>query len=946
MTGISWHPDADSLAWIDTTGQLIRWENVLGAQYASPCEAIAFAQTRPAAASRSRIDDLFAGTGLDDEDGEDLEDDRGRFVDDAAKGDDDEDDEDMDRGRRDDDGDDDDGLDGFLVDDDGGYSSALAAEKKRKVQSKRGPATSMRSMVPTTKSQAAFQPNSTPMRNSRRFLSLSLFGSLVSIDQDTHHVVSFESFDTAARRNWKMVDHFGYSMASVASSGALLACPQKGEGKSAVHFKPFEAAGAWSTPGSEWSAEMPRDEEITAVALGGAPARRASGAGDEDEVARAAISMTSTAIVATSAGYLRFFSSSGLQRYVWAFGQQIVALAAGKQHAIIVYRTQAAMDGYQHLAYTVIDLITFQTRQAGSLPLGHDVQLQWIGFNDLDIPVMYDTNGVMFQLDRAFAAQGQARWTPTLDSRSLSAARDGGDQSNTSRTQLWPLAASCTQLFCIFVRGLAAFPDPSTSGHPLIQEVDLKLPLLGMDQPAGELEEKRLRQTLLASSIRSAFASLVVPPSEYAADVSDPSQLVHDSDKDLLQLIQLACKSDKHLRALDAARELHGTRMLDAALQIAGFFHLTSLADRMDGLREWIETKAERDERIDREGLESVPTDEFAEAASRSRRVLVESSQSPKPSFSASGSTSAHARKALTEDFHLGAASSTPRRSQPSRLLSSMANEPSASSPTTSMPPLAGPRGAAASTESLRDHGHGGDSTDDISQTRKRKSFGESGEADESLDFDDETAGDRRPLQQKQRSSKNPFNKTTLGATSSAAANRNPFARQPGMTRDRSMHKSMSFFDRAEADLTAGSAANNGKGSGNAGSKKTKQSVLFGGKGAQGKAKELTSTPAFGETQDEESQGTGHGSEESLRLTLSSAVDDEQRRERRGGLEETQQTDEMDEGEETQQSRAGDENDDDSDDGERLQDEAAAASSASGRSKLEAFRRPHPVPVA
>lgn len=934
VTGISWDPSADNLAWVDTNGQLTRWLGVMGSAYPSPHEAISTTSAVDrATTARSRVDDLFADI-EDDEDDEDQQDEEesrrpsSRFIDGEAQ----------DRRRGDSEGeenDDDvageDGLDDFVVDDDAGdYSAALEKERRQRPirKSLARPSTS----YAVSKAQSAFQPNSTPMRNSRQFLSLSLFGSLLSIDQDTHHVVSFESFDSAARRNWKMVDHFGYTMASVGSSGALLACPAKGESLSAVHYKPFEAAGAWSTPGAEWGVELPKGEEIVAIAMGGAPARRQQD--DEDDIARAAAQLTSTAIVATSAGYLRFFSASGLQRYVWALGCQVVTMAAGKQHAIVVHRGQAAIDGYQNLSYTLIDLISFEVRQTGALPLSREVELRWIGFNELDIAAFYDARGVLHLLDRAFAAPGQARWTPVLDTRTIvpSKGTEEDSTSTTSRTQFWPLSMSATQLYCVFVRGALSYPDPSASGHPMIQEVDLKLPLLGLDQPAGELEEKHLRQSLLASSIRSSFGALVVPPTEYASDLPDPSVLVHQSDKDLLQLIQISCKSEKHARALDAARELHGTRMLDAALQIAAFFHLPTLGERMNALRDWIETRAERDERLEREGPAGAPVEDFAEAASRSR-MLAPSSQSPHPPAAggaASSSVSAFARKALTEDFHTSSA--TPRRSQALRGSSSFG----ASSPAPSMPPPAASRSALQTSLANNSNGFsmGADDVEDMDEDLDAAQRDIGDESSSSIGrkrkypaYDEDESAMMPPPPvglQKQRSTSNPFNKTTL---SSSTAKSNPFARQPGMIRDRSMHKSNSFFDRAEADLTQDAATAQRSASG---SKKTKQSTLFGtggagssaaskkkqtGSSSQAKAPAIpAASAAFGVTQVEEDYDSQLPEEQSIRATLDDASEREDRREARGGLEETQMIDE----DESQDMEGPGEED--------------------GRSKLDAFR--------
>lgn len=43
-------------------------------------------------------------------------------------------------------------------------------------------------------------------------------------------------------------------------------------------------------------------------------------------------------VVATSKGFVRFLSSSGIQRYVWRVGEEMVSMAAGREAVIIVHR--------------------------------------------------------------------------------------------------------------------------------------------------------------------------------------------------------------------------------------------------------------------------------------------------------------------------------------------------------------------------------------------------------------------------------------------------------------------------------------------------------------------------------------------------------------------------------------------------------------------------------
>lgn len=609
VTGLSWHPTKDMLAWTDMQGQLVRWDTVIGTTLPSPFEELQFASAQaeeeaPEEDLDHELDDLFDDTPLDE--------------------------------------------------------PAVVERPTRQRPSARADAPGL--------AQHVFQPASTPMEAQRRYLSVSPLGTLTAVDQDTHQTISFESYDTSQRRNFRFTDHYGYKMASMAAQGILFACEAESGSPSSVFYRPFDDVPGIQT---EWSMNLAANENAVAVALGGianagSHADVLVGPGGVVDEGR---TTAATAVVATSQGYLRFFGTSGMQVYVWALGLPVVTLVASATSVLVVYRSANAASNQVHLEYLLIELSQLATMQQGTVPLPPNATLSWAGFNELGAPCLFDSTGTLFVLDRAWRP-GQGRWVPALDTaQALLPTRSDQDDDEAirvPRVRCWPIGATATHLLGLLLPTSQTYP--SVSGpRPMVQELALSLVLAQRDSTATPLEEAALRTSLLANATRDARAAtgdMNLGPAGLPADRADPVAQEIEADKALLQLIQLACKADRYARALDGSRALHSEATLDAALKIASFFHLPSLADRLELVRAPLAVRKELEEEttdracgVDRllRNTARLPVPTAAPAVSEapanqdSRSALLQQGFAPRRSSSEVHGRSALAREGLAQ---------------------------------------------------------------------------------------------------------------------------------------------------------------------------------------------------------------------------------------------------------------------------------------------------------
>ncbi|KAJ2849163.1 DNA polymerase alpha accessory factor Mcl1 [Coemansia brasiliensis] len=208
----------------------------------------------------------------------------------------------------------------------------------------------------------------------------------------------------------------------------------------------------------------------------------------------------------------------------------------------------------------------------GSCPVSPSGEIVWVGFSEEGHPAICDSKGMLRVLHR-YWTNNDACWVPILDTRKL--AHDRG-----SRETFWPVALSAKQFIVVTCKSKSRFPP---FPHPILDELDIDIPLLHTDTSAGQQESKVFASNLFSEQ---QCAEAERTDSEYPGGASAQMRDDLEQDKLLLRLVQLACKADKAQRAVDLALMIKLERSFDAAIKIAVYQKQTTLAERLMRIKE------------------------------------------------------------------------------------------------------------------------------------------------------------------------------------------------------------------------------------------------------------------------------------------------------------------------------------------------------------------------
>ncbi|EGG01585.1 uncharacterized protein MELLADRAFT_78983 [Melampsora larici-populina 98AG31] len=443
--------------------------------------------------------------------------------------------------------------------------------------------------------QAPFQCGATRIRlqsgssgSQRRYMAFNSIGLVHALEKDMENSVTVDFHDQGKRPRYHFTDRSLFSLCSMSELGVAFASRsnKSGTGESLIRYDPYES---WATEGmsfaqlgeitasngGSWQYSLPQGESVTCLACGGATQ-------EHEDFGSDGITGSGSVIVGTDKGYVRFFKGSGIQSYLWNLGQQIISLACSNEWVFVVHRS--LLDSSSSLHYTMMDTDTFEIIQEGLMPLSNEQTiLTWIGFTaQHSIPACFTSAGVLSFLDKARRPK-QGRWVPVLDTNDLPKS-DGHLQR-----VYWPIGVSESQISCIILKGGETQPGFPT---PIVQEIDLQMPLVRMDESQGQLEESHLRGSLLYN-----HHSDLTSTDDYSTKVNLDFQKV-ELDKQLLKLMQSSCNhtpAPQLQRALDYANLLMNMNSLEAASKMSKYFNLIGLEDRITKVKESKELQASTD---------------------------------------------------------------------------------------------------------------------------------------------------------------------------------------------------------------------------------------------------------------------------------------------------------------------------------------------------------------
>ncbi|KAJ7072346.1 hypothetical protein C8F01DRAFT_1205930 [Mycena amicta] len=419
----------------------------------------------------------------------------------------------------------------------------------------------VKEMVNITKAQPPFQPGETPLSQTKRFLAINRLGSIETtiVPNTDHCIIDVKFFDESKRSRIHFTDDLGYNLGYLGDRGVLFARRRPPK----VLFKPYLDGNSLS----EWTYTPHSSAHVLGIAAGSLPPP-----GSTKNTRDSDLDGFGNVVVATVDGGLTFLSGTGRERRILGLGGDFVSMVAGHEWVFVVHRAgSTTIDGSQNLSYSLINFEDLSVRQRGFLPMPKNSTLKWIGITEEGAPAMFDTTGRVHVLTK-YRIPHHASWARVMDTEILER-KQGKDES------YWPIAIFGSTLLCFILKGQEPYPK---NPLPPPQELPIEMPFTTENKAEEKIERENLLLEILRDGLDDELTNEEIVKTEQVMD------------KELVLLIQSACKLNQIPRAIELAKLIHNARFLDSVLKIAQFYRFDGLEEKIQSLKSIREAEEDR----------------------------------------------------------------------------------------------------------------------------------------------------------------------------------------------------------------------------------------------------------------------------------------------------------------------------------------------------------------
>lgn len=496
--------------------------------------------------------------------------------------------------------DEDDGIDQYYNKDVNSYLDQRRASKRHK--SNGYPSSSIVPLY-TLDSEKAYEiepysPGSTPWNNKgnsntsvdRRYLSMNSIAYAWAVKNLSNEDINQQSitisfFDRSINKDYHFIDSNNFDLCSINTKGVLFGQSgfqdKKTINNGRIYYRNHESEQ------DSWEKIIPllENEYITSISISSVPDN--------------AIESDAKIIIGTNFGYLRFFNLHGVCINIMKTSPIVTLVSSFSSTLFLV--NQIAPNVYTYSLIDINDDYKY-IQQDVLLPLrrspNHTIPLiKGIFFNEYNDPCLVGGSDDTLLILQSWRETNNSKWIPLLNCNNIITEYQSNE--NKKNWKCWPLGLYREELNCIILKNNSHYPGFPL---PLPIELEINLPVLIPKLNKNDiLTEEETRKPIIIDQedpeenfLRSLTMGKLVSDSLNSEEITEENDTMMERleqysmtfDKSLLKLFGSACKDYKLKRAFSIAKLIKSDKALFAASKICERMDFTSLASKINKLRE------------------------------------------------------------------------------------------------------------------------------------------------------------------------------------------------------------------------------------------------------------------------------------------------------------------------------------------------------------------------